>query len=50
MNTTVSLVEQTVTVPGSIRRWLFFTRTEVQVRTHLDFVIDGVPLREHVRR
>lgn len=46
----LSLVEQKVEFSESNRRWLFFSREISRVRTHLDFVVDGVPLREHVRR
>lgn len=46
----LSLVEQKVPCTESVRRWLLFSRDIRSVRTHLDFVVDGVPLREHVRR
>ena len=46
----LSLVEQEVEFSESVRRWLFFRREVRNVRAHLDFVVDGVPLREHVRR
>lgn len=46
----LSFVEQEIEFSESERRWLFFSREISRVRTHLDFVVDGVPLREHVRR
>lgn len=46
----LSLVEQEAEFSESVRRWLFFSREIRSVRTRLDFVVDGVPLREHVRR
>ena len=46
----LSLVEEEVEFSESVRRWLFSSREISRVRTHLEFVVDGVLLREHVRR
>jgi|GEM_PF-4695384 len=46
----LSLVEEEVEFSEPARRWLFSRREISRVRTHLEFMVDGVPLREHVRR
>lgn len=45
---TLSLIEQAIPTTEKVRHWLFFIRQDATVHTHLDFVIDGIPLRDLV--
>lgn len=49
MTNVLTLIERSVAGDTWKRRWLFFRRAEERAEVHLDFVIDGKPLRTWVQ-